>query len=72
MSEGPIDASGEDRTRRGAARRVRVRVEESRGARFRKRLARLYTHNRAWLVPVALLVLGVAGIWVAMMFYIGE
>jgi hypothetical protein len=47
-------------------------MEEPERGRLRKRLGKLYTRHRTWLVPAVILVVGVVIIWVAMKVYIGE
>jgi len=64
MSEGSAGAPGGSGQRR-VRKRVRVRVEEP--VSWRHQVKRVWTRHRRWVVPAALLVLGLAAIWLALM-----
>jgi hypothetical protein len=69
MGEGPTDSPGERGARR---RRVRVRLKDPGREATGKRLRKVYSRHKVWLVPLVMLVAGTLTIWLAFKVYIGD
>ena len=72
MSEEPSGSSREGEAgRRRVKRRVRVRQKHGHVT-LRQKVKKLAAGNGGWLVTAVLLILGLVGIWVALVVFVGE